>query len=183
MQCTPRSPNGFNHLGLCAFQVFLWFYGPVTSGYERPTGEGKLRYRPKELFILQESFTTVWSSVSNRKNMMGYIRNKLNAMCGTSLDIPLVPFPLDVSMPARTLASRAEWHAGQVSSIWPNQPQVLHTSTAKFTDKTCLMPARSRCGCRTCWRCATPQHGLSSNKMALITSDCSETRSPSIKWP
>ena len=29
----------------------------------------------------------------------------------------------------------------------------------------------------------TPQHGLSSNKMALITSDCDTTRSMSIKWP
>ena len=29
----------------------------------------------------------------------------------------------------------------------------------------------------------TPQHGLSSNKMALIASDCGTTRSPSIKWP
>ena len=28
-----------------------------------------------------------------------------------------------------------------------------------------------------------PQHGLSSNKMALITSDCGTTRSSSIKWP
>ena len=27
------------------------------------------------------------------------------------------------------------------------------------------------------------KHGLSSNKMALITSDCGATRSPSIKWP
>ena len=26
-------------------------------------------------------------------------------------------------------------------------------------------------------------HGLSSNKMALITSDCDATRSSSIKWP
>ena len=32
-------------------------------------------------------------------------------------------------------------------------------------------------------RCGTPQHGLSSNKMALITSDCGTTRSLSIKWP
>ena len=29
----------------------------------------------------------------------------------------------------------------------------------------------------------SPQHGLSSNKMALITSDCGEMCSPSIKWP
>ena len=29
----------------------------------------------------------------------------------------------------------------------------------------------------------TPQHGLSSNKMALITSDCDKTRYPSTKWP
>ena len=28
-----------------------------------------------------------------------------------------------------------------------------------------------------------PQHGLSSNKMALITSDCGVMCSPSIKWP
>ena len=28
---------------------------------------------------------------------------------------------------------------GPVRSIWPNQPQVSHTSTAKFADKTCLM--------------------------------------------
>ena len=27
------------------------------------------------------------------------------------------------------------------------------------------------------------QHGLSSNKTALITSDCGEARSPTIKWP
>ena len=31
--------------------------------------------------------------------------------------------------------------------------------------------------------CATPQHGLSSNKMALVTSDYGIMRSPSIKWP
>ena len=31
--------------------------------------------------------------------------------------------------------------------------------------------------------CGTPQHGLSSNKMALITSDCGAMRFPSIKWP
>ena len=30
-------------------------------------------------------------------------------------------------------------------------------------------------------RCVTQQHGLSSNKMALITSDCGTTRSQSIK--
>ena len=29
----------------------------------------------------------------------------------------------------------------------------------------------------------TPQHGLSSNKMALITSDCGAMRSLRIKWP
>ena len=29
----------------------------------------------------------------------------------------------------------------------------------------------------------TPQHGLSPNKMALITSDCDAMRSPSIEWP
>ena len=29
----------------------------------------------------------------------------------------------------------------------------------------------------------TPQHGLSSNTMALITSDCVTMRSLSIKWP
>ena len=28
-----------------------------------------------------------------------------------------------------------------------------------------------------------PQHGLSSNQMALVTSDCGTTRSLSIKWP
>ena len=28
-----------------------------------------------------------------------------------------------------------------------------------------------------------PQHGLSSNKMALVTSDYGIMRSPSIKWP
>ena len=28
-----------------------------------------------------------------------------------------------------------------------------------------------------------PQHGLSSNKMALITSDCDAMRSPRTKWP
>ena len=28
-----------------------------------------------------------------------------------------------------------------------------------------------------------PQHGLSSNKMALITSGCGAMRSPSTKWP
>ena len=33
------------------------------------------------------------------------------------------------------------------------------------------------------WRCGTPQHGLYSNKMALITSDCGAIRSLSIKWP
>ena len=32
-------------------------------------------------------------------------------------------------------------------------------------------------------RCGPPQHGLSSNKMALITSGCGKTRSPSTKWP
>ena len=32
-------------------------------------------------------------------------------------------------------------------------------------------------------RCGTSQHGLYSNKMAMITSDCGATRSPSIKWP
>ena len=32
-------------------------------------------------------------------------------------------------------------------------------------------------------RCGTPQHGLSSNKMALITSDCGTMRSLSTKWP
>ena len=32
-------------------------------------------------------------------------------------------------------------------------------------------------------RCATLQHGLSSDKMALITSDCGTMCSPSIKWP
>ena len=29
----------------------------------------------------------------------------------------------------------------------------------------------------------TPQHGLSSDTMALITSDCGTTCSPNIKWP
>ena len=33
------------------------------------------------------------------------------------------------------------------------------------------------------FRCGTPQHGLSSNKMALITSDCGTMRSLSIKLP
>ena len=32
-------------------------------------------------------------------------------------------------------------------------------------------------------RCGTPQHGLSSNTMALITSHCGTMRSLSIKWP
>ena len=32
-------------------------------------------------------------------------------------------------------------------------------------------------------RCGTPQHGLSSNKMAPITSDCGTMCYPSIKWP
>ena len=31
--------------------------------------------------------------------------------------------------------------------------------------------------------CATPQHGLPSKKMALVTSDCGTMRSLSIKWP
>ena len=31
--------------------------------------------------------------------------------------------------------------------------------------------------------CATPQHGLYSNKMALITADCGRMRSLRIKWP
>ena len=31
--------------------------------------------------------------------------------------------------------------------------------------------------------CGTPQHGLSPNKMSLITSDCGEMRSPSIERP
>ena len=30
---------------------------------------------------------------------------------------------------------------------------------------------------------ATPQHGLSSDTMALVTSDCGTMRSLSIKWP
>ena len=37
--------------------------------------------------------------------------------------------------------------------------------------------------CSTCSPCVTQQHGLSSKKMALITSDCGTMRSPSIKWP
>ena len=32
-------------------------------------------------------------------------------------------------------------------------------------------------------RCGPPQHGLSSKKMTLITSDCGATRSPIINWP
>ena len=39
-------------------------------------------------------------------------------------------------------------------------------------------------GCRLpSTRTVNPQHGLRSNKMALITSDCGKMRSLSIKWP
>ena len=41
-----------------------------------------------------------------------------------------------------------------------------------------LVEGRDRAG----W-CGIPQHGLSSNNMALITSDCDKIFSPRIKWP
>ena len=37
--------------------------------------------------------------------------------------------------------------------------------------------------CRTVLRCGTPQHGLYSINMALITLDCGASRSLGIKWP
>ena len=49
--------------------------------------------------------------------MMGYIRQKLNNMCGTSPENVPAPFVLDVSKPARLLESRDIWHAGQVE-LW-----------------------------------------------------------------
>ena len=42
---------------------------------------------------------------------------------------------------------------------------------------------RGRRGDACLCRDSTPQHGLPSNTMALMTSDCGTMRSPSIKWP
>ena len=50
---------------------------------------------------------------------------------------------------------------------------------------SCRQPFTAAATGRRRWRrrrCGTPQHGPSANKMARITSDCSRTRSPSIKW-
>ena len=43
-----------------------------------------------------------------------------------------------------------------------------------------IIPLLTRSQQRIGW---TPQQGLSSNKMALITSDCGTMRSLGIKWP
>ena len=67
--------------------------------------------------------------------------------------------------------------------LFDNRSPAFSFARSKF----CRDPSKAGSGRRALShldaRCGTPQHGLSSNKMALITSDCDAMRSPSIIWP
>ena len=63
-----------------------------------------------------------------------------------------------------------------ISSLW------LCTTLCSLRWSASWWSGSSSTPSATCRRCGTPQHGLSSNKMAPITSGCGATRSLRIKW-
>ena len=79
--------------------------------------------------------------------------------------------------------AQSQW-AGAVgrSSMRPRATgqTAAHSRSCPDTLTGCARRRPTGCG-RT--RCGIPQHGLSSNKMDLITPDCGTMCSPVIKWP
>ena len=70
------------------------------------------------------------------------------------------------------------------SSAFFNSNMLTHPARARAARRRWRpAPSRRISSARTLRGCVTPQHGLSSNKMALIPSDCGAMRSPSIEWP